>query len=351
MPGLEKLKQIPGGYAGTEQTIREMKALVDQAKKRKDIITLARSIVWNVPERDAAGEANAVFRWVQKNIRFVNDPYDVETLTEPWHLVKEAYPSEDCDGLSTTYNSLMASLGYDTAFRTIKADPRAPGEFSHVYSVVYLNGVPVAADPSQKDKPFGWEPPSHFGRQEWGYSKGRLQVTDMPPSLKGLGMPQQVRGVDITRAVMNLVMNLGKRKAAPAVDTSQIPAGTPPDEAFVPTAKVAPIQAQPQPSVVQRETVNPVRGPIFDAEEHSYYGDDEGSGGGAYGFEATENIQDPGEAIMTVYPLTQVRPAIYHDRERRLDNKFEGRQRFVDYPADATAVKDGSPERNVDLLT
>lgn len=316
MPGLEQLREIPAGYAGTRETIGEMKRLVDQAKKKKSIITLARGIVHRVPERAHKAEVNALFDWVKRHIRFVNDVYGTETIQAPWSLVKERNPSEDCDGLSTTFNSLAAAIGYDTAFKTIKADPTAPHEFSHVYSMVNIDGRWVPADPSQKDKPLGWEPPSHFGSQVWGYSRGELHVQDLPPStsLKGLGMLGNPT-VTIRNAVANLFS--GKKTAAPA-------------------------PAEPkQPGRV----INRMIDPPYDPEEHDYYGDEGGDGGGKYNMEKPEDVYDPGEAVTIMAPLARIRPVDYNYGKRNLDQKFKGRQKFVDQLPDATAIRDGSPSR------
>jgi hypothetical protein len=52
-------------------------------------------------------------------------------------------------------------------FVTVAADPRMPGQWSHVYVVAYLGGKRVPLDTSHGDYP-GWEASEYVTRrQEW----------------------------------------------------------------------------------------------------------------------------------------------------------------------------------------
>jgi len=322
------LKWIPKGRPGTQKTIEEMKNLVDRGKINPDIISLATRIVALSPERNARSEVNALFTWVKRNIAFRSDPYRTELIQDPAYTVKRR--AGDCDDLSTVLNALAASIGFDTRFKTIKADPYNKGEFTHVYSEININGEWVPADPSQKHRRLGWEPPLHFGSEVWGYSDGRLTRTSVPPStstqMKGLGMLgiQRPQRLDIKRAVMDLFSG----RASQAQQT-------------MPAIRQPVVQSVAQPR--GQDEINPQRLPAYDPEEHTYYNDSESEGGGKYAMERPEMVSEPGSAITTIYRLPYVRPAIYN-KNRRMDDKFKGEMTRMSTPIpDLTAVKDGSP--------
>lgn len=162
---LEQIKNIPEGNEGIRVTVKNMRMLVDEGKKKWKILQIASDVVKGVPERNHKAEVNALFNWVKSNIRFIQDPDGAEMLMAPLYTIQRG--AGDCDDLSTLLNTLAAAIGYRTKFVTIKADKNYPDRFSHVYSKILIDGRWVPADPSQKDKPLGWEPPKHYGLKSW----------------------------------------------------------------------------------------------------------------------------------------------------------------------------------------
>lgn len=132
-----------------------MRSLVEQGKRNPRIVSTARKIVGGQGERDYRGEIGAVTRWVRRNIRFVNDPVGVETLSDPWSIVKNR--AGDCDDHVVLLSSLLESVGHKTRARVIGRDP---DHYSHVYLEVFDRsaGAWVPVDPSVQ-KPVGWAPP------------------------------------------------------------------------------------------------------------------------------------------------------------------------------------------------
>jgi transglutaminase-like putative cysteine protease len=79
---------------------------------------------------------------------------------------------EDCDGFSMYLASLLEADGIPYRFATLAADPRAPGQFSHVYVVAYPDGIRLPLDASHGPRP-GWEAPNRYGRlKEWARPGG-----------------------------------------------------------------------------------------------------------------------------------------------------------------------------------
>lgn len=324
--GLSTLKWIPQGYFGTARTVVEMKRLVDNGKKNPAVIQLATDIVRNagVAERDHAGEGAANLAWIQANIHFMNDPWGVETIRAPMSTVKRG--AGDCDDLAILYNSLMASIGYNTRFKTIKAEAAARNEFTHVYSQVLIDGQWASVDPSQK-QPFGWEPPNHYGAQVWGYSTGALRrLPDTPPTMKGLGMLGATKRTQVKLDLKSAIMNAfaGKR-TIPVVPVAPISAAAPAGQTFV-----------QRPDELEFG---------FDPEVHPYYADYDDDNGGGYSFERFENVTARGTANLTILPLPKVWNPSYAEYEnRRLDKKFAGRQKFGTEIPNLNAIKDGTPQ-------
>jgi hypothetical protein len=297
-----------------------MKKKVDEAKKDSRIISLASDIVAHVRERDHWGEVDALLSWVKRNVRYVNDPFGVELVQGALYTIQRG--AGDCDDLSIILASLCAALGYNTAFKTIKADKRYPDEFSHVYVLIDIDNKWIPADPSQKTRPLGWEPPSYWGYQIWGYSTGVVRRIDAPAQSKTKGssmLGNFISGLgrlDIKSAVISW-LNRRNNNAGLVSQTE------------VPTGRVS----------------NPYVDRKYDPEDHSYYGDYGGDAGGGYSIESKEELYERGEAIGVIYPLPRIAAPSYHDREgRNLDVKFEGRERYVDYPMDYNAVTHGTPE-------
>lgn len=331
MSRLENLRQIPRGRAGTSATISQMQSMVNTGKKKKVIIDKARSIIYNVPERDHRGEVNKIFKWVKQNVRFVNDVYAVETLQQPWHLVQEPKPSGDCDDLSTTLNTLLSAVGYDTAFKTIKADSRMPNEFSHVYSLVQIDGRWIPLDPSQKMRPLGWEPPQGKNpalSQVWGHAKG----------MNGKSVPQNnnVKGTGMAGLEMNPIktwaMGLFKRNRR-----QQLPPQN--QEHIIVEQKRPHIESDPE-----GKMTNLYPDVEFDPDDHNYYGDWGGENAGQYTIQRKELLTEPGEALNFLWPSPEVRPWDYGEYHH-MDKKFGGKRTKRRVLEDShNAVTDGTPE-------
>lgn len=150
------------GLKFTDQTIARMWDLVKKAKTNWSIIMLATKITERCPEKHWYCTAQAIHDWVLKNIKYVKDVNGVEVLQHPLVTIGQRRAG-DCDDLSMVEAALLGAIGIATQFRTIKADPTRPNEYSHVYLAVYVPRSPgenwrggwVHADPTVKQWPFG----------------------------------------------------------------------------------------------------------------------------------------------------------------------------------------------------
>lgn len=135
---------------------------------------------------------DGVFHHVKRMIRFQPDELTsnlaeglsgdipvVEVLIRPRDMV--TFPLDtggmgrvgDCDDYSMFTAALLKAHGIPCSFATVAADPRMPGQYSHVYVVAYpKDGSRVPLDTSHGAAP-GWEVVDNVTRrEEWPIDAG-----------------------------------------------------------------------------------------------------------------------------------------------------------------------------------
>lgn len=142
------------GSAGTAQTMRAMRELIEQGKRHPEIIQAAGGVVYTTPEKWELGEACALFEFVRDHVRYVRDVHGAETLAAPW--ITLARRMGDCDDQVTLLGSMLEAVGYPV--RLVVAAYRGPGQWEHVYLQVFAGGEWVSCDPTEH-QPIGYEPP------------------------------------------------------------------------------------------------------------------------------------------------------------------------------------------------
>lgn len=185
-----KLTRIPHleGDPGVQQTIRQMCKLIAQGKQDPKVHELAAQILRcaRVAAYDWTGEAQAVFDWWHKNIRFTRDVDGHETLHAPADILRLGIG--DCDDFTVGICSLLKTIGADCRIVTIAVDPE--GEFSHVYPEVILpSGRSIALDAARQSAAFGKSPERWTRKRVWSVDSG--EFADMG-RLGALGFRQSV---------------------------------------------------------------------------------------------------------------------------------------------------------------
>jgi Transglutaminase-like superfamily len=174
--GLAYRAPLLTGEAGTDQTIKLMRQLVDAALADASFVRKAVDIVRSVPAYDELGELNALYEWVKSNIRFTKDPLTKEKLYPPQELLK--IRAGDCDDISMLLGAFALALGYPARLITISANPDAPQEFSHVYMQAEApvgSGQWVSMDAARADSQFGVDPPVYFRKRAWSLTEDAYQ--------------------------------------------------------------------------------------------------------------------------------------------------------------------------------
>jgi len=187
-----KLTRIPHleGDPGVQQTIRQMCRLIAKGKQDPQVHELAAQILRcaRVAAYDWTGEAEAIFHWWHKNIRFTRDVDGHETLHAPADILRLGIG--DCDDFTVGICSLLKTIGADCHIVTIAVDPE--GEFSHVYPEVILpSGRSIALDAARQSAAFGKSPERWTRKRIWSVDSGEYADMGRLGRLSSLGDGRQ----------------------------------------------------------------------------------------------------------------------------------------------------------------
>jgi transglutaminase-like putative cysteine protease len=145
-----------------------MKKIIHESAPNLYVRKWAEKLVSGIQPRDERGEAEAIFDFVQRSLRYARDPRGTEFVQTPLLLLTEIEqgktPSADCDDYTTLGLSLLRALGFPVVIRVTGYRP--DGTFSHVYGMVNINGVWTAFDAVRRDKDLGWEAPNKARRMD-----------------------------------------------------------------------------------------------------------------------------------------------------------------------------------------
>jgi len=116
----------------------------------------ANYLIRHVPEKNWRREIAAIFRYVQRCIRYTLDPHDIELLQSAYVTLKLGYG--DCDDKCICLASLLESVGHPCVFTAMGFGESE--EYSHV--IVDVRGAgegrPIALDATEPYR-IGWRPP------------------------------------------------------------------------------------------------------------------------------------------------------------------------------------------------
>ena len=175
------MTHIPDGDDGIQATVEAICQIVDEYSIDWNIISLAREITSDIPERDDKGESDALFYFVKGYIKFVNDPLEAELLQSPF--VTLGARAGDCDDMIILLACLHKAIGNDVGYVTISQQNET--EFVHILLAVFDRIDPEKVyyyDPATG--PYaGWVPPNP-GRVRLWYSGNEYQ--DLDAQVKGI---------------------------------------------------------------------------------------------------------------------------------------------------------------------
>jgi hypothetical protein len=185
---------------GTAETVDRMRAATEKDAASPQVMrATGMALLFCCPDSEA-GRVRAIHDWIASSIRFrQDDPVmshmlgfddELDLLIHPARLLTMQRPSGDCDDFTMLTCAMLLCAGIPCEIVTIKADPRDPSRFSHVYAQAVTNEGTIPVDASQSAQhgyPCGWEPEQGVtDRQTWGVM--------MPPQI-GTGLHGYVGGL------------------------------------------------------------------------------------------------------------------------------------------------------------
>lgn len=126
-------------YPGIDGVLKLASKLVTKYTGRDDIRELALKITRRIrrnsntdlPDlRNTDQVAEALYRWMTRNINYVRDPWNIERIQSP--DVTLTQKAGDCDDHAILSAALLQSLGIQTGFRIVSRTGR---NYDHIYTV------------------------------------------------------------------------------------------------------------------------------------------------------------------------------------------------------------------------
>jgi Transglutaminase-like superfamily len=196
---------------GTAQTVDRMRAAAEKDCVSEPVMR-ATSMALLFGDASEAGRVRAIHDWISTQIKFrQDDPVcsmilgfdeELDMLIHPARLLTMQRPSGDCDDFTMLTCAMLLCADIPCEIVTIKADPRDPNRYSHVYAqAITLEGI-IPMDCSQSAQhgyPVGWQPEAGVTeRTPWGI----MQPPQMGTGLHGyVGLGQSgevdVEGTDL----------------------------------------------------------------------------------------------------------------------------------------------------------
>ncbi len=133
-----------------------MVRLARDGKKDPGVRAVACEITSSLRGKDYAAEVYALFNWTKRNIRYVRDVRDVETLQTPRRTLEQR--SGDCDDQAILLSALLESIGHRTRFAALGFKEAPP--FEHVVAQTKMGPHWVTLDTTVEYSTVGWFPPN-----------------------------------------------------------------------------------------------------------------------------------------------------------------------------------------------
>jgi transglutaminase-like putative cysteine protease len=148
-PNAVNTSGLMGGDAGVEQTFDAMARLANAGQSIPVVVDFARALATNSGASQARG-ALAIYNWLARTFKYVDDPVDTELLISPAVMIQAAQANGvirgDCDEAAILGASLGKAVGIEAQF-TALAFEDDPDRLSHVFAVLLPNdGAPVSLD-------------------------------------------------------------------------------------------------------------------------------------------------------------------------------------------------------------
>lgn len=151
---IHSLHSIRSGEAGVADTLKEMRSIVRRWAMHPDVRALAVEATAQCPDRDYRCWVESLQEFVKREVRYIGDVHEVETLQTPDVTLEQGVG--DCDDQCILLASLLKSIGVPVRFVAI--DTSGDG-YSHVLCEVQIGAYWRSAETTE-DWPLGYRVPN-----------------------------------------------------------------------------------------------------------------------------------------------------------------------------------------------
>ena len=187
---------IPKGWPGTQKTVEHVQALIRAGAKDFYVRQKAIDILLEkrVKPKDYLGEIQALFEWVQQQIRYTKDTFQVEVLHSAKRMLE--LRAGDCDDMAILLGAMLESIGHPVRLVLSGPDPLKPDLFSHIYLEVFHKGRWIPLDATMP-YPMGWAPSTMVKKIIAIKRRSNMMAEDMElQGMDGIGaVPDWLRGL------------------------------------------------------------------------------------------------------------------------------------------------------------
>jgi len=201
------LHNIPEGYMGTLRTVEHIQRLIRDGAKDFRVRQTAIDILLQrrIRAKDYFGEINALFEWVQRNVRYTKDTFRLEVLHSARRMLE--LRAGDCDDFTILLGAMLEAIGHPVRVVITGPDPRRSKLFSHIYLEALCLGHWIALDATMPHS-IGWAPRTPVRKVIAIDRRATAMSDDMERGIGADAVPDWLRG--LIRAV--------RREAIPAKD-------------------------------------------------------------------------------------------------------------------------------------
>lgn len=129
---------IPQGDRGAYSTLRIMKRIVLEAMRDPTVLDSAKTVIRSAGGKNREEQARHIAGWISQSLRFVRDPYGIETIHTPRYMLDRIKAvgmfEADCDDYAVLSASLAKAVGLRTKF-VILGFLQKGAPWSHVYTM------------------------------------------------------------------------------------------------------------------------------------------------------------------------------------------------------------------------
>jgi len=162
----DKLKAGESAFfkgANTEQSVQAIIRLIRESKQIPEVRKVSEDTILGVPERDWRAEMKALYNYVKENMRYTQDPENLEMVKTPLRHVTDikerGITYGDCDDATVLLGALLVNAGYVIKVVIVKSEWNPGDSYNHIYLYAQVPNTQawVSLDATAKNQPFGFE--------------------------------------------------------------------------------------------------------------------------------------------------------------------------------------------------